>query len=78
MKTQAFPLCKFFPPDKMNKWISVLTFLTRYEDFVRPGSESDLEYGCHLTLFQINEALLKIIIRPNLQVVLQIGLFEET
>lgn len=62
----------------MNKWIPILTPFTKYEDFIRSGSETDYEIGCHLTLFQTCEAMLKISINPNLQVTLQIGIIDES
>ena len=56
-----------------SKWVPEFLELTRYEDFARPGSESDYEVGCLLSVMKVHEAVLKVCVRPNLQVVIQVG-----
>ena len=73
LKSPPFQLCRHFPPEKMAKWVPEFLELTRYEDFARPGSESDYEVGCLLSVMKVHEAVLKVCVRPNLQVVIQVG-----
>ena len=76
LKSSPFQLCRYFPPEKMAKWIPDFLELTRYEDFARPGSESDYEVGCLLSVMKVHEAVLKVCIRPNLKVVVQAGVMD--
>ena len=75
-KTAAFPLCKNLPPDSFSKYIPALEYLTQYNDFAAPGSQTDLEMFCKIIMLQKYEAILKIVVRPNLQAVVQVGSLE--
>lgn len=41
LKTEAFPLCHYFPPDQLITLIPQLRELSKYSDFSREGSTSD-------------------------------------
>jgi hypothetical protein len=74
LKTCEFKLCHYLPPDTFTKWFPTLTELTSYTTFATPGSRTDYELYSGVIMLQNYEGLLKINIRPNLSVVLQLGI----
>ena len=72
-KTGEFKLCHYLPPDSFHKWMPSVTDLTSYEAFAAAGSNRDYEMFCAVLMLQKHEGLLKINIRPNLNVVLQVA-----
>jgi hypothetical protein len=76
-RTTEFNLSHNLPPDSLVRWIPSLQDISSYTNFVVPGSKKDYEVCTAIILMQRHEALLRIIIRPNLKVVLQLGT-EET
>ena len=77
-KTNPFKLCRHVPPDSLNKWIPQLEYMSDYSEFSRPGSSTDLELYCKVIIMTKYEAILKINVRPNLEVVLQLGSLERS
>ena len=73
-KTTEFNLSHHLPPDTLIRWIPSLMEITSYNEFVVPGSKKDYELYTSLLLMQRYEALLRVTIRPNLRVVLQLGI----
>ena len=76
LKTLPFQLCKYFSPDTLKKWIPALQHGSEYKKFSEEGSETDLELYCEVIILQKFEGVLKINVRPNLKVVLQIGVLD--
>jgi hypothetical protein len=74
IRTSEARLCHYLPPDTFTRWISELVELSSYTAFAVPGSTKDYELYCALIMMQRHEALLKINVRPNLDVVIQLGL----
>ena len=72
-KTSEFNLSHYLPPDTLVRWIPSLVELTSYSEFVVPGNKKDYELYTSLILMQSFDALLRITIRPNLKVILQLG-----
>lgn len=73
-KTTEFPLSHNLPPDTLSRWIPSLTEETPYSVFAAPGSKKDYDLFTSIVLMQRYEALLKVNIRPNLKVILQLGI----
>ena len=76
-KSTEFDLSHHLPPDTLIRWIPSLSELSSYSEFVVPGSRVDYELFTTLILMQRYEALLRVTVRPNLKVVLQLGLDEK-
>jgi len=76
-KTTEFSLSHHLPPDTLVRWIPSLVELTSYSAYVVPNGKKDYELYAYLVMMQRYEALLKINIRPNLKVVLQLGVEEK-
>jgi hypothetical protein len=53
-----------------------LVELSPYSEFVVPGNKKDYELYTSLQLMQNYDALLRITVRPNLKVILQLGMDE--
>ena len=76
-KTTEFNLSKNLPPDSLIRWIPSVVELTPFSEFVAPGSKKDYELFTSIIMMGRIEAILKIIIRPNLKVILQLGTDEK-
>jgi len=55
------------------RWIPSLSELVSYTTFVSPGSKKDYELFTEVIMMQKYDALMKINVRPNLNVVIQLG-----
>ena len=74
LQTSETKLCHYLPPDTFTKWIPELGELSSYTAFAIPRSVKDYELYCAVIMMEKYEALLKINIRPNLEVIIQLGL----
>jgi hypothetical protein len=74
LRTSETRLCHYLPPDTFTKWIPELAEFSSYTAFAVPGSSKDYEVFCAVIMMQRHEALLKINVRPNLDVVIQLAL----
>jgi hypothetical protein len=57
--------------------LTLSNYKTTYSSFIREGSETDLELFCSVTMLQKYKAVLKLNIRPNLDVVVQLGVLDK-
>lgn len=75
LKTDAFKLCHYFPPDQLQHFLPALREKTPYSRFAEEGCTTDYELFCELVIRESFDGLLKIVIRPDLSVVLQAALY---
>lgn len=76
IRSIEFPLSTHISPDSLIKYISSLDNLSSYEQFIVKGSQTDYQVGCLVILKQQFQGVLRISIRPNLNVVLQVGVMD--
>jgi pyoverdine/dityrosine biosynthesis protein Dit1 len=72
-KTDHFRLSHHIQPNSLPKYVTSLNELTSYSDFSMPGSTMDYELCSVFDIKNTYEGILKICVRPDLQVVIQIG-----
>ena len=76
LKTDQFKLDHHFAPDKLKTLIPNLNENSRYSEFEREGSTTDYELYTEVIIQESYEGILKINVRPDLSVVLQLGIYE--
>lgn len=75
LRTDQFKLSHHFPPDQLTHFLPLLKERTPYSRFAEAGSTTDYELFCEVVVRESAQALLKVVIRPDLSVVLQAGVF---
>ncbi len=70
-------MTRYIAPDALNKYIPFLSELSSYDQFLEPGSETDFELGCQVILMRKYEGVLRISVRPNLNIVIHVGITDD-
>jgi hypothetical protein len=65
-------LSHYFPPKKLQHYIEELSEITNYSEFAENGSEKDYVLGAFLMVKNKYSGLMKINVRPDLGVIIQL------
>lgn len=76
LKSSSFSLSPSFPPSQLKNLLPSLSENSHYSDFAREGSTTDYELYTEVIVQETYQGILKINVRPDLTVVLQMGMFE--
>lgn len=75
LKTEQFKLSHHFPPDQLTRLLPMLKERVAYSRFAEEGSTVDYELFSEVVIRETHEGVLKILVRPDLTVVIQAGLY---
>jgi hypothetical protein len=75
LKTDQFRLSHHFPPDQLSRFLPTLKERVAYSRFTEEGSTVDYELFTEVVIREAHEGVVKIIVRPDLTVIIQAGLY---
>lgn len=75
LRTEQFRLSHYFPPDQLVHLLPMLKEKVPYARFAEEGSTVDYELFCEVVVRESYEGVLKIVVRPDLTVLLQAGVY---
>jgi len=73
LRTAPFRLSRSLPPSTLRRYLSELTELTDYQQFLQQKSYTEYKLCSALTAMNVHDYLLKIRVRPDMSVVVQLA-----
>ena len=73
LRTAAFRLSRSLPPSTLRRYLSDLTELTDYQQFLQQKSYTEYKLCAAVTAMNTHDYLLKIRVRPDMSVVVQLA-----